>query len=114
MRSVELGRRSGGRDAEGVDTDDLFSVRVVDERLRLTAPAQRVPHRARGCDHRGGGVDGIAALLKDHRTGRGGQRLSGHRHPMRCVEWRFLRALSEDGSGDQQYKRSFAKHSGGL
>jgi hypothetical protein len=89
---VELGRGAGWSDAEGVDADDFFRVRVVDERLRLTAPGERVPHGAVGGDHGRGGIDGVAALLKNHRAGGGAERFAGDGHPVRAVQRRLLRA----------------------
>src|SRR5215831_12562619 len=65
-------------------------MRIVDERLRLTTAAERVPHRAAGGEHRRGGVDGIATLREDLRAGGRGERLAGDREPMLRVEGRLL------------------------
>jgi hypothetical protein len=46
LRPVVLDGGARRRDAERVDADHLLRVRVVDERLGLAAPAERVPHRA--------------------------------------------------------------------
>ena len=83
VRLEELRRRAGRRHAERVDADDLAGVRVVDQRLRLAAPGQRVPHRGGRGDHGAGRIDRVAALLEDDRAGGGRQRLAGDRHPMR-------------------------------
>ncbi len=91
LAAIELRRRPGRRDAEAVDRDHLLRMRIVDERLRLAAPAQRVPHRRGGRDHRAGGVHGVAAALEHHRAGGRGQRLAGDRHPLLPVQRRLLR-----------------------
>jgi len=102
LAAEERGGRAGRGHAEGVDADDLFRVRVVDQRLCLAAPRQRVPHRAGGGDHGRRGVDGVAAALEDHRPRRRGERLSRHRHPVRTVQRRLLRFLREGGGGGEE------------
>ena len=110
---VKLRRGAGRRDAEGVDADDFFRVRVVDKRLRLAAPGERVPHGAVGGDHGRGGIDGIAALLKNDRAGGGAERLAGHGHPVRAVQRRLLRAhqrlLCGRRGGEEREKKSDAR-----
>ena len=86
----EFRRRPGRRDPEPVDGDDLAGLRVVDERLRLAAPGQHVPHRRGGCEHRAGRVDCVAAALEHARAGGGRERLAGDRHPVRAVQRRLL------------------------
>ena len=100
LAAEELGRGAGRRDAERVDADDLPGLGVEDERLRLAAPAQRVPHRAGGGEHRAGGVDGVAALLEHHRAGGGGERLAGDRHPVPAVQHRLGGARRPGAAGE--------------
>jgi hypothetical protein len=59
--------------------------------LRLAAAAERVPHRAAGGEHRGGGIDGVPALLIHHRTGSRRERFPGDREPVLGVERWLLR-----------------------
>ncbi len=96
----ELRRRPGRRDAEAVDRDDFSRLRVVDERLRLAAPGEHVPHGRCRREHRAGGVDRVAAALEHARAGGRRERLAGDRHPVRTVQRRLLRLLlRERGSG---------------
>ncbi len=96
---VEFGRRSGRRDAQGVQADDLAGLGIVDEGLGLAAPAQDVVHGADGPEHGAGRVDGVPALGEDHGPGRGRQRLPGDGHPFPAVEDRLLRPLSGRPAG---------------
>ena len=104
---VELRRRPARGHAKCVDADDLLEPRMVDERLRLTTAAERIPHGARGGEHRRRRVHRVAALLEDHRAGGRGERLAGHRHPVLAVEDRSLGLLctewgSEKGGTDEE------------
>ena len=92
LRLEELRRGARRRDAEGVDADDLLRARVVDQGLRLAAPAERVPHGAGGGEHGAGGVHGVAALLEHHGARGGAQRLARDRHPVPAVQHRLDRA----------------------
>lgn len=87
---IKLRRRAGGCNTQGVDTNHFAGVGVVDQRLRLATPGQRVPHGGSGGDHRACGVDCVAALLEDHGSGGRGQRLAGDSHPVTAVQRRFL------------------------
>jgi hypothetical protein len=87
--------------AERVDADDLAGVRVVDERLRLATPAERVPHRGSCSDHRAGGVDGVAAFDERGGAGSRGERLAGDGDPVLAVE----RRLDGFGIGDGASER---------
>ena len=69
----------------------FFVLRVVDQRLRLAAPATSVSHIVQSRRAWRRGVDGVAALLKDHRARRGAERLAGDGHPVRAVKRRLLR-----------------------
>ena len=91
-----VGCRPGGSYTRRVDPDDALLDRMVDERLRLTAPRQPVPHRGGRAQHRGGRIHRVSALLKHHRSGRGGHRLPGDRDPMLGVQHRLLCTLSGD------------------
>src|SRR5437588_365297 len=110
---VKLGRGAGRRDAEGVDADDFLRVRIVDEGLRLAAPGERVPHGAVRGDHGRGGIDGVAALLKNDGAGGGAERLAGDSHPVRAVQRRLLRAhqrlLCGRRGGEESEKKSGAR-----
>ena len=97
----ELGRRTGGRDAKGVDADDLLLARMIDEGLRLTAPAEGVVHGGGRAGHRAGGVDGVPALLEHHRPGGGTERLAGDGDPVLAVEHGLLGALAGGGGRDE-------------
>ena len=101
LRLKNSGVAPVGATPRRVDADDLLRVRVVDQRLRLAAPAERVPHRAGGGEHRARGVDRVAALLEHHRAGRRGERLAGDRHPVRAVQRRLLRLLRQQRRRDQ-------------
>ena len=87
----KLRRGACGRDAAGVDTDDLFRARIVNERLRFAAPAHVVVHRANHREHGAGGVDGIAAALERAGAGHGPKRLARDGHPMPAVQRRLVR-----------------------
>ena len=100
----ELRRGASRRDAERVDADDLLRLRVVDEGLRLAA-AERIPHRGHRAKHAARGVDGVAALLKNHRAGGGAERLASDRHPVPAVEGRFDRSLSGRGRSESRAAR---------
>ncbi len=93
LRAEELRGGPGGSHAQRIDADHLARVRVVDERLRLAAPVQHVPHRGGRGDHRAGGVHGVTALEEDLRSGGCTQRLAGDGHPLLRVKRRLLRAL---------------------
>ena len=93
---IEVGGRSGGRDAERVDGDDFLGAGIVDQRLRFTAPGEHVPHCGDGRQHGARGIDGVAAFLEDHGTGFGAEWLAGDRNPVPAVERRFLGALSDE------------------
>ena len=89
-----------GATPEAVDGDDLAGVGVIDERLGLAAPGQRVPHGRGGGDHGAGGVHGVAALLEDHGAGGGGERLAGHGHPVAAVERGLLGATFRERAAE--------------
>ncbi len=114
----ELGRCTGGRDAERVNADHLTPVRVVDQRLRLAAPAEDVPHGGDGAEHGAGRVDGVAALEEHHCAGRRTQRLAGDRHPVPSVQHRFhgpLRLQARRGDNDgQEYEKADGRREGHL
>ncbi len=93
---VELDRGTRGSDAEGVDSDHPLLDRVIDERLGLATPAQHVPHRRGGRQHRTRGVHRVAALVEHHGTGGGTQRLARDRHPVAPVEHGLGRLLRPD------------------
>ncbi|OQB54445.1 MAG: hypothetical protein BWX98_02310 [Candidatus Aminicenantes bacterium ADurb.Bin147] len=84
---------------EGIDGDDLFLNRMVDQGLRFAAPTEDVPHRADGPEHGAGRVHRVSALLEDHRPGRGGHRLAGDGRPMAAVKDRFFRFLRKKEKG---------------
>ena len=90
LRAEELWSGARGRDAEAVDGDHLLRPRVVDQRLRLAAPRQHVPHGRCRRDHRAGGIHRIAAFLEGYCAGRGGERLARDRHPVAAVQRRLL------------------------
>ncbi len=96
LRAVEGRCGAGGRDAEGVDRDDLFGLRVIDQRLGFAAPGEHVPHRRDSGEHGARRVDGVAALLEDHGARRGGERLAGDRDPVAPVQWGLLCALGRE------------------
>src|SRR6185437_11699696 len=73
------------------DAADHSCVREGDERLSLAAARQRVPHRATCGEHRGRGVDCIAALGEDQCAGGCGERLAGNCEPVSGVERRLFR-----------------------
>ena len=83
LRLEELRRRSRRRDAERVDADDLLRCAGC-----RSAPASRRPRRACPTSCRSAaiiaarGVDGVAALLEDHRARGRRERLAGDRHPL--------------------------------
>ena len=81
----------------------LLGARIVDQRLRLAAPAERVPHRRGRGEHRAGRVDRVAAALEHHRAGGRRERLAGDRHPVLAVQRRLLGALlrRRDGGGQR-------------
>ena len=113
LRLEELRRRAGRRDAEAVDRDDLARLRVVDERLRLAAPGQHVPHRRGRGEHRAGGVDRVAAALEHARARGRRERLAGDRHPVRAVQRRLLRLLlRERGAVDERAQRQSRRGGG--
>ena len=78
--------RTGRRYTECVESDDSTFLRMPDQGLRFAAPGEYIPHCAGGCEHRCGGVDGIAALLEHHRAGGGAQWLAGDRNPVAAVQ----------------------------
>src|SRR5881396_793497 len=59
-----------GIDALGVDADHLAGARIVDQRLRLAAPGEHVPHRGDGGEHRACRVHRVPTLLEHHGAGR--------------------------------------------
>jgi hypothetical protein len=80
----------------------LLRVRVVDQRLRLAAPAERVPHRRGGTEHGAGGVDGVAAALEHHRAGGGSQGFAGDSHPVASVQYGLACVLGAGVSAAQE------------
>ncbi len=113
LRAEEFRRRAARRHAQRVDADDLTRLRVPDQRLGLAAPAQRVPHRAGGRQHRAGGVHRVAAALEDPRPGGRRQRLTGDRQPLVRVELgllgahrrRFARPQRQTGQDERRSRR---------
>ncbi len=100
----ELGCGTGGRDAEGVDGDDFLLSRMVDERLGLAAPAQRIEHRRGRAEHGAGGIDRVSASLEHHRSRGRRERLSRDRHPVPAVEDRLF-GLAGPGRGGEEGKK---------
>jgi hypothetical protein len=96
FRAVEGRRGAGGRRAEGVDRDDLFGLRVVDQRLGFAPPGEHVPHGGDGGEHGARRVDGVAALLEHHGARGGGERLAGDRDPVASVQYGLLGALAHE------------------
>ena len=101
----ELRRGAGRRGAERVDADDLARVRVVDQRLRLAAPAERVPHRGSCSDHRARGVDRVAALDEHRRAGSRGERLAGDGDPVLPMQRRLDGFRGGAGAGQREGAR---------
>src|SRR5438270_107395 len=75
-------------------------MRVVDERLSLSAPGERRPRGRGGRDHGAGGIDRVAALLEDLRARGGRDRFAGDRHPVPAVERGLLGAALRVGSAE--------------
>ncbi|MCG3120994.1 MAG: hypothetical protein ALAOOOJD_03922 [bacterium] len=83
-------RRACWRHAERIDADDVFRFRIINERLRLAAPTENIPHRANGGKHGAGSIHRIAASLENLRAGSGREGLAGDRHPVFAVQDGFL------------------------
>lgn len=90
----ELRRCARRRDTERIDPDHVAGAGVEEQRLRLPAPSQRVPHRAGGRKHRAGGVQRVSTFLEGHRSGGRGEGLAGDRDPVAAGEHR----LDESGA----------------
>jgi hypothetical protein len=93
LLAEEFRGRAGGRHAQRVDALHLAGMRVVDQRLGLAAPTERVPHRGGDRQHRRGGIHCVAAALEHHRAGGRALRLAGHRHPVLGQDRRSRGAL---------------------
>jgi hypothetical protein len=82
LRLIEFSCRTCRGNPKGIDCNNLFGLRVIDQRLCLASPAEYVPHCAGGCQHRAGGIYGVTAAVKDHRPCRGGKGFAGDGHPV--------------------------------
>ena len=93
---VKFWCRAGRRNAERVHANDFLSVRVIDKRLRLSAPTQDVPHRRCRGNHRARSIHGVATLHKDFRTRRGSERFACDCDPVLSMQ-RWLCRLRVGG-----------------
>ena len=98
----KIRRGSRRRDAQCVDAGHFLGTRIIDQRLRLPAPAQVVPHGARSRDHGAGRVHCVAAFPEDHGPRGRGQRLSRDRRPVPAVQDRFDRILWKNRQENQK------------
>src|SRR6185503_15011811 len=105
----ELRRGARRRGAERIDADDLAGVRVIDERLRLAAPAERVPHRGSCGDHCARGVDCIAAFDEGGGAGGRSERFAGDSDPVLAVQ-RWFDSFRRGGGACQCESGSHQGH----
>ena len=71
-----------GADTQRIDPQNLIGIRIVDQRLGFSTPAEHIPHRRRCREHGRRRIHCITALLKHHCPGGGTLRFTGHRNPM--------------------------------
>ena len=67
-----------------------------------------------GAEHGARGVDGVAALLEDHRAGGGAERLAGDGHPVPAVQHRLDRALRRAGEREEHAARRQMNEARGM